>query len=156
MRLSASGSHGVRWSAEPTWPMRRYGVRFSRLLAFSCVLGILACADATSPDDATDASEPASAPSGPVTSSLQSIGATLVDATDWVLVVITDDDTRLKVRSAISSLAEHLVAGQNAQAKEDVNGLRAALVSLGDLGPALGPIGVALDQIDSEFGKLAD
>ena len=143
--------------AEPTRPIGRYGVRFSRLVAVSCVLGILACADATSPDDATDASEPASGPSGPVTSSqLQSIGATLVDATDWVLVAITDDDARLKVRSAISALAEHLVAGQNAQAKEDVNGLRAALVSLGDLGPALGPIGVALDQIDSEFGKLAD
>jgi hypothetical protein len=123
----------------------------------SGVLGIFACADATSPENATDSGAPTSGPSAPATSSqLQTIGATLVDATDWVLVVITDENARLKVKSAISGLAEHLVAGQNAQARDDVSGLRAALVSLGDLGPALGPIGVALDQIDYEFGKLAD
>lgn len=156
MRMSASGHH-VPWSAERTRQIRMYGARFSRLIASSFALGILACADATSPENARDSGAPTSEPAAPATSSeLQTIGATLVDATDWVLVVITDDNARLNMKSAISALAEHLVAGQNAQAKEDVSGLRAALVSLGDLGPALGPIGVAIDQIEYEFGKLAD
>jgi hypothetical protein len=123
----------------------------------SGVVGILACAEATSPETAIESDAPTAGPVAPAPSSeLQVIGSTLVDATDWVLVVITDDNARLKVKSAINALAEHLVAGQNTQAKEDVSGLRAALVSLGDLGPALGPIGVALDQIDYEFGRLAD
>ena len=157
MRRSAGGYHTVRWSADRTRHIRTHGARFSRLIALCSVLGVLACADATSPDDALDSGAPTSGPEAPTTSAeLQTIGATLVDATDWVLVVIGDENTRLKLKSAINELAEHLVAGQNAQAKEDVTSLRAALAALGDLGPALGPIGVALDQIDYEFERLAD
>ena len=154
--MSATGSHPLQWSAEGTRQIRTHG-GFSRLIGLCGVLCILSCADATSPDNAADSGAPTSTPEAPTTSSeLQTLGATLVDATDWELVVIPDDNARIKVKSAISALAEHLIAGQNAQAKEDVSGLRAALVSLGDLGPALGPIGVALDQIDYEFGRLVN
>jgi hypothetical protein len=157
MPVSASGYYGVPWSAERTRQIGSHRGRFSRLSALVGALAILACAEATSPENATDPGVPTSEPATPATSSqLQTIGATLVDATDWVLVVITDDSERLKVKSAIGALAEHLTSGHNAQAKKDVSGLRAALVSLGDLGPALGPIGVALDQIEYEFAKLAD
>ena len=143
MRRTAGGYHGVRWSA--------------RAIALSGLVWIFACAEATSPENATESDPPTAEPTAPASSTqLQLIGSTLVDATDWVLVVMTDETARLKMRSAIGALAEHLVAGQNAQAKEDVSGLRAGLASLGDLAAALGPIGVALDQIDYEFGKLVN
>jgi len=155
MRVTASRPDGVPCWAGRTRQIRTYGARFSRLIATSALVGILACADATSPDTAIEPDAPTAGPAAPAPSSqLQVIGATLVDATDWVLVVMTDESGRLKMKSAIAALAEHLVAGRNAEAKEEVAGLRAALASLGDLAPALGPIGVALDQIDHEFEKL--
>lgn len=127
----------------------------SRLMTFAVVLAILACTDSTSPDNAAEPTVAAPTPSAPA-GSLQTIGESLVDATDWVFVAIADDGVRVKMKSAIKQLADDLVAGRNSDAKRDVSALRANLASLQDLAPALGPIGVALDQIDSEFAKLAE
>ncbi|HUQ20634.1 MAG TPA: hypothetical protein VM099_13550 [Gemmatimonadaceae bacterium] len=128
----------------------------SRLMTFAVVLAILACTDSTSPDNAAEPTVAAPAPSAPAGGPLQTIGESLVDATDWVFVAIADDGVRVKMKSAIKQLADDLVAGRNSDAKRDVSALRANLASLQDLAPALGPIGVALDQIDSEFAKLAE
>ena len=155
MRSTPSRHHGVRRWAWRSRQIRVLGARVSRLIATSGVVGFLACAEATSPETAIESDAPTAGPAAPAPSSqLQAIGSTLVDATDWVLVVMTDESARLKMKSAIGALAEHLVAGRNSEAKEEVAGLRAALASLDDLAPALGPIGVALDQIDHEFEKL--
>lgn len=126
----------------------------SRLITLISVLAVFGCTDATSPENASTDS-PSPTPSAPATP-LQSIGSTLVDATDWVLVAITDDGARDKMKGAIKQLADDLVANRNENAKADVSTLRQTLASLTELGPALGPIEVALDQIDSEFAKAAE
>ena len=128
---------------------------FPRLLALAAVLSVSACSESTSPENSGDIASPA-VPSGPVpTTPLQLIGESLVDATDWVLVAIPDEAKRSETHEAITALAADLIAARNDHAKAQVSALRSTLESLKDLGPALGPIGVALDQIESEFGKSA-
>jgi hypothetical protein len=126
-----------------------------RLLAFAAVLAVFGCSESTSPENSGEIASPAAPPASVPATSLQAIGASLVDATDWVLIAIPDDATRSETQQAIKVLADDLVAGRNDHAKAQVSSLRSTLESLRDLGPALGPIGVALDQIESEFGKPA-
>jgi hypothetical protein len=134
--------------------MRAVG-RWSHLTTLIVVPAVIACSETTSPEKATE--PPASIDevrrSAPSTE-LQKIGATLVDATDWVLVAIVNDNARLAIKDTLKELADDLVANRNQNAKADVAALRSMLVSLSSLGPAIGPIEVALDQIDSEFSKL--
>ena len=128
---------------------------FPRLLALAAVLSVSACSESTSPENTGDIASPATAPAPAPSTSLQAIGASLVDATDWVLIAIPDEAKRSETHEALAALAADLVAGHNDHAKAKVSALRSTLEALKDLGPALGPIGVALDQIDSEFGKPA-
>ena len=129
-------------------------VEVFRLIMLASVLAVFGCTEATSPENAS-ADSPSETPSAPATP-LQSIGSTLVEATDWVLVAITDDAARDKMKGAIKQLADDLVVNRNESAKADVTAIRQTLASLTGLGQALGPIGVALDQIDSEFEKAAE
>lgn len=135
--------------------MRAVG-RLSHITTLIVVSAVIACSETTSPEKATDlpTSVDAVRKSAPATE-LQKIGATLVDATDWVLVAIVNDNARLDMKNALMQLADDLVASRNQNAKADVASLRSMLVSLSALGPALGPIGIALDQIDSEFSRIA-
>lgn len=133
--------------------MRALG-RLSCITTLLVAPAVVACTDATAPEPATNAPASIESDRRSSTTELQKIGATLVDATDWVLVVIVDDKARLKMKDEIKELSDDLVANRNQNAKADVTALRSMLVSLSDLGPAIGPIGVALDQIDSEFSKL--
>lgn len=132
-------------------------LRFSRLITVAAAFAVIGCTDATSPEkDAESVAPDVTFTRGVVTTQLQTIGTTLVDATDWVLVAITDNTARLKMKSAIKKLADDLVAGRSADSQADVATLRIMLTNLQQLGPAIGPIGVALDQIDSEFAKSAE
>jgi hypothetical protein len=137
--------------------VRPTGTSLFRAIASIAVLAMCACAESTSPEES--AAPPRANPENPSlqpTSPLGVIGATLPDATDWVLTSLPDNASRETMRAALRRLSQHLVAEDHGRAKQAVASLREMLSALSvNEAVELGPIAVALDQIDFEFGRLS-
>ena len=156
MKLDANPDQADRvTSARTTRATTRRGARIARVIALSGVVGLFACQDTTAPEE-TDQADLA----GPSLVVLQMtplgmIGATLVDATSWVLPSINDATKRTDMQNTIKSLANNLVTGAYDAARADLAkgiAIRATLDAIDTV--EIGPIEVSFSETDTELKAI--
>jgi hypothetical protein len=133
--------------------------RVLRHIVLGGVFAVFGCQDATSPEDAR--SPTLNAPNlitsiGNNTTPLGTMGATLVDATNWVLPSINSEGVRSSMQSTLQALADHIGASQYDLARKDVTTARELMTLVNEVDYAeVGPIGVSLDEIDAGLKKIS-
>jgi hypothetical protein len=134
-------------------------LRAVRHIVLCGVFSLVGCQDATSPEDANPPTP--NAPNlitsiGNNTTPLGTMGATLVDATNWVLPSINSENIRSSMEVTLQSLANHIGASQYELARKDVTTARDLITNLNAVDYAeVGPIGVSLDEIDAGLKKIS-
>lgn len=138
---------------------QRFLLRIAQLTALSGSLALFACQDATSPDDAK--SPELNAPNlitsiGNNTTPIGDMGATLVDATSWVLPSINNGTIRASMKSTLQSMADHIAALQYALARKDVTTARDLMTKVDAIDYLeIGPVEVSVDEIDAGLKRLS-
>jgi len=135
-----------------------YCSRFAQMIALSGVVAMAACQDATGPEEVTAAAEVPElrASQSAAVDEMAALSKDLDDATGWSLIALTDDVKKGRIVGLLNGLKGQLASGKIAACQQSVTDARSWFAELTEQEQSeVGPIGVALDLIQSTLDKAS-
>ena len=145
----------VRLASLASDPKRRHVIaaRIVKVVALSCVIGLMAACSETTAPKASTAPPPVVKP---VPAAMVSLAGSLDDMTQWFMQSFDDEATRTKFQDILSGLKGHLTSGNVTVCQQDVTAARGVLTSLSDVQQVeTAPLGLALDAVQTTLDNVS-